>query len=94
MSRSVKKPPFCAPHVVRLANRAISSGRMGVVINIHSRSSVILNKFVGLTFGVYNGKVYVPVKVTDSIVGRKFGEFSPTRKFQGHAGDKKVSRKG
>ncbi|ABD44056.1 30S ribosomal protein S19 [Anaplasma phagocytophilum] len=94
MSRSVKKPPFCAPHVLRLANRVIASNRTSVVINIHSRSSVILNKFVGLTFGVYNGKTYVPVKVTDNIVGRKFGEFSPTRRFLGHAGDKKVSRKG
>ncbi|ASI47836.1 MAG: 30S ribosomal protein S19 [Anaplasma ovis] len=93
MSRSVKKPPFCAPHVLRLANRAIASNR-SVIINIHSRSSVILHKFIGLTFGVHNGRTYVPVKVTDNIVGRKFGEFSPTRRFLGHAGDKKVSRKG
>ncbi|ABD45231.1 ribosomal protein S19 [Ehrlichia chaffeensis str. Heartland] len=93
MSRSIKKPPFCAPHVLRLVNKAIAQNKLNSIINIHSRSSVILNKFIGLTFGVYNGKTYVPVKVNDNMVGRKFGEFSPTRRYTGHVGDKKVSRK-
>ncbi|KJV69060.1 30S ribosomal protein S19 [Candidatus Neoehrlichia procyonis] len=93
MSRSITKPPFCAAHVLRLVDKAIASNKTNAIINIHSRASVILNKFIGFTFGVYNGKTYVPVKVTDNMVGHKFGEFSPTRRYLGHASDKKVSRK-
>ena len=88
------KPPFCAAHVVKLANRVLSQNKLGTVIKIHSRASVILPKFIGLTFGVYNGKDYVPLLVSDDMVGMKFGEFSPTRKFLGHAGNKKATRKG
>ncbi|AHX11214.1 ribosomal protein S19 [Neorickettsia helminthoeca str. Oregon] len=63
------------------------------MIKIRSRRSVILPAFVGCTFGVYNGKAFVPVKVNENMVGHKFGEFSPTRTFNGHSGDKKVGKK-
>ncbi len=62
------------------------------VIKTWSRRSTILPQFVGLTFGVYNGKKFIPVNVTEEMVGHKLGEFSPTRTFHGHAGDKKVSK--
>jgi small subunit ribosomal protein S19 len=62
------------------------------VIRTWSRRSTILPQFVGLTFGVYNGKKFIPVNVTEEMVGHKLGEFSPTRTFHGHSGDKKVSK--
>ena len=62
------------------------------VIKTWSRRSTILPQFVGLTFGVYNGKKFIPVNVTEEMVGHKLGEFSPTRTFTGHSGDKKVSK--
>jgi small subunit ribosomal protein S19 len=63
------------------------------VIKTWSRRSTILPQFVGLTFGVYNGQKHVPVHVNEDMVGMKFGEFSPTRTFYGHASDKKAKRK-
>ena len=63
------------------------------VIRTWSRRSTILPQFVGLTFGVYNGKKFIPVQVTENMVGHKFGEFSPTRTFPGHAADKKAKRR-
>ena len=68
------------------------SGR-SEVIKIWSRRSTILPQFVGLTFGVYNGQKHIPVNVSEEMVGHKFGEFSPTRTFYGHAADKKAKRK-
>ncbi len=62
------------------------------MIKIWSRRSTILPQFVGLTFGVYNGQKHVPVAVNEEMVGHKFGEFSPTRTFHGHAGDKKAKK--
>ena len=62
------------------------------VIRTWSRRSTIIPQFVGLTFGVYNGKKFIPVLVTENMVGHKFGEFSPTRTFHGHSGDKKAKR--
>ena len=62
------------------------------MIKIWSRRSTILPQFVGLTFGVYNGNKHIPVLVTEDMVGHKFGEFSPTRTFHGHAADKKAKR--
>jgi small subunit ribosomal protein S19 len=62
------------------------------VIKTWSRRSTILPQFVGLTFGVYNGKKFIPVNVTEEMVGHKLGEFAPTRTFSGHSGDKKVSK--
>lgn len=93
MTRSLRKPPFCAPHVLRLVNRALNLNKLASIIRIFSRSSVILYKFVGLTFAVHNGKTFVPVRVVDSMVGHKFGEFSPTRRYTSHGADKKVTRR-
>ncbi|NUY39605.1 30S ribosomal protein S19 [Wolbachia endosymbiont of Litomosoides brasiliensis] len=94
MSRSAWKPPFCHPSVLRLVNRALKQGSINKVIKIHSRASVILPNCLGLKFAVYNGRDYIPVSVNDqNMIGHKFGEFSPTRKFAGHSGDKKVARR-
>ena len=62
------------------------------MIKIWSRRSTILPQFVGLTFGVYNGHKHIPVKVTEEMVGHKFGEFAPTRTFYGHSADRKAKR--
>ena len=76
------------------SRRRITSRRSGrsEVIKIWSRRSTILPQFVGLTFGVHNGHKHVPVTVTEDMIGHKFGEFSPTRTFHGHAADKKSKR--
>ena len=68
-----------------------ASGR-NEIIRIWSRRSTILPQFVGLTFGVYNGHKFLPVQVNENMVGHKFGEFSPTRTFTGHSGDKRARR--
>ncbi len=92
MARSVWKGPFFDAYLLKKAEVARSSGR-NTVIQTWSRRSTILPQFVGLTFGVYNGKKFIPVMVTDEMIGHKFGEFAPTRTFQGHGGDKKVVKK-
>ncbi len=92
MSRSVWKGPFVDGYLLNKAEKARGSSR-NEVIKIWSRRSTILPQFVGLTFGVYNGHKYIPVLVTENMVGHKFGEFSPTRTFYGHAVDKKAKRK-
>lgn len=91
MSRSVWKGPFVDRYLLKKAEVARASGRNDV-IKIWSRRSTILPQFVGLTFGVYNGQKFVPVLVTEDMVGHKFGEFSPTRTFYGHASDKRSRR--
>jgi len=63
------------------------------VIRIWSRRSTILPQFVGLTFGVYNGRKHIPISVTAEMIGHKFGEFSPTRTYYGHPADRKAQRK-
>ena len=92
MSRSVWKGPFVDGYLLRKADAARESGR-NEVIKIWSRRSTIMPQFVGLTFGVYNGHKFIPVLVTEDMVGHKFGEFSPTRTFFSHTGDKKARRK-
>ena len=92
MSRSVWKGPFVDSYVLKKAEKVKESGR-NEVIKIWSRRSTILPQFVGLTFGVYNGQKHVPVLVSEEMVGHKFGEFSPTRTYYGHAADKKAKRK-
>ena len=92
MARSVKKGPFVAGYLLKKADKARSSGR-NEVIKTWSRASTILPQFIGLTFGVYNGQKFIPVLVTENMIGHKFGEFSPTRTFYGHAVDKKAKRK-
>ncbi len=92
MTRSVWKGPFVDGFILKKAEAARNSGRKDV-IKIWSRRSTILPQFVGLTFGVYNGQKHVPVLVSEDMIGMKFGEFSPTRTFYGHAADKKAKRK-
>ena len=92
MTRSVWKGPFVDGYLLKKAETAQGSGRKDV-IKTWSRRSTIVPQFVGLTFAVYNGQKHVPVLVSEDMVGHKFGEFSPTRSFQGHAGDKKAKRK-
>jgi small subunit ribosomal protein S19 len=77
-------------YLLKKAEDARSSGR-NQVIKTWSRRSTILPQFVGLTFGVHNGHKFIPVQVNENMVGHKLGEFSPTRTFHGHTGDKKTS---
>jgi small subunit ribosomal protein S19 len=91
VARSVWKGPFVDGYLLRKAETARASQRKEV-IKTWSRRSTILPQFVGLTFGVYNGHKFLPVLVTENMVGHKFGEFSPTRTFHGHTGDKKATR--
>ncbi len=91
MARSVWKGPFVDSHLLKKSEKARTSGR-NEVIKTWSRRSTILPQFVGLTFGVYNGHKFLPVLVTENMIGHKFGEFSPTRTFHGHAADKKAKR--
>ena len=91
MSRSVWKGPFVDGYLLKKAEQARMAKR-NEVIKTWSRRSTILPQFVGLTFGVHNGKKFIPVLVTENMVGHKFGEFSPTRTFHGHSGDKKAKR--
>ena len=91
MSRSVWKGPFVDGFLLKKAENARASGRKDV-IKIWSRRSTILPQFVGLTFGVYNGRKFIPVMVTEHMVGHKFGEFSPTRLYHGHTADKRAKR--
>ena len=88
MARSVWKGPFVDGYLLKKAEKAAASQRNDVV-KIWSRRSTILPQFVGITFGVYNGKKFIPVSVSEDMVGHKFGEFAPTRTYYGHAADKK-----
>lgn len=88
MARSVKKGPFVDQYLI--AKAAATRGGAGRVIKTWSRRSTIIPDFIGLTFAVHNGKKFVPVYVSEQMVGHKFGEFSPTRTFYGHASDRKT----
>ena len=89
MPRSVKKGPFVDYHVMEKVDRARATGSKQV-IKTWSRRSTITPDMVGLTFAVHNGKKFIPVYVTENMVGHKLGEFSPTRTFHGHSGDRKA----
>ncbi|MDA1132242.1 MAG: 30S ribosomal protein S19 [Proteobacteria bacterium] len=91
MARSVWKGPFVDGYLLKKAEKSQGSGRKDI-IKTWSRRSTILPQFVGLTFGVYNGRKFIPVLVTESMVGHKLGEFSPTRTYTGHSGDKKAKK--
>jgi small subunit ribosomal protein S19 len=91
VARSVWKGPFVDGYLLKKAETSRGSGRKEI-IRTWSRRSTVLPQFVGLTFGVYNGMKFVPVLVTENMVGHKFGEFSPTRTYRGHGADKKVRR--
>ena len=91
MARSIKKGPFCDAHLVKKVETAKSSAKREV-IKTWSRRSQILPDFVGLTFAVHNGKKFVPVYVTENMVGHRMGEFALTRTFHGHTpADKKAA---
>lgn len=88
MPRSLKKGPFVDGHLMQKVERAKDTGDRRV-IKTWSRRSTILPDFVGMTLAVHNGKKFIPVFVSENMVGHKLGEFSPTRTFYGHAGDRK-----
>lgn len=87
MPRSLKKGPYVHFKLQKKIDQAEKSGKKQV-IKTWSRSSLITPDFVGKTFGVYNGKQFVPVFITENMVGHKLGEFSPTRTFRGHTSAK------
>jgi small subunit ribosomal protein S19 len=89
MSRSVWKGPFVDSHLLKKAEAVAASGSTHKPIKTWSRRSTILPNFVGLNFQVYNGRKFIPVSVSEDMVGHKLGEFSPTRTYNGHGGDKK-----
>lgn len=93
MPRSLKKGPFVDDHLLQKVLKAQEQNSRNI-IKTWSRRSTILPEFVGLTFAVHNGKKFIPVFVTEDMVGHKLGEFSLTRTFYGHAGDKKSRVKG
>jgi small subunit ribosomal protein S19 len=90
VGRSVKKGPFVDDHLMKKINTAVEKGDKKV-IKTWSRRSMVLPEAVGLTFAVHNGRKFVPVYVTDNMIGHKYGEFAPTRTFHGHA-EKKASK--
>jgi len=92
MARSIWKGPFVEGYVLKKAEKVRESGK-NEVIKIWSRKSTILPQFVGLTFGVYNGKKHIPVLISEEMIGQKFGEYSPTRTYYGHTADKKSEEK-
>lgn len=92
MARSIKKGPFIDLHLSKKVDEAAQTGSKRV-IKTWSRRSTILPEFVGLTFAVHNGRKFVPVFVTDNMVGHKLGEFAPTRTYFGHGVDKKAKKR-
>ena len=88
MSRSLKKGPFVEPRLLSRIAAMNAAGEKNVV-KTWSRASTIFPEMVGHTIAVHDGRKYVPVYITESMVGHKLGEFAPTRTFRGHAGDKK-----
>ena len=91
MSRSIKKGPYVHPKLARKVEKAISSNSREV-IRTWARASMIMPDMLGLTIAVHDGRRHVPIFITENMVGHRRGEFAPTRKFTGHATDKKVKR--
>lgn len=92
MPRSLKKGPYVEAKLVKKVEQSQAS-RTGKVIKTWSRRSTVIPEMVGITLAVHNGKKFIPVFVSENMVGHKLGEFSPTRTFYGHAGDKKSKLK-
>ena len=88
MPRSLKKGPYIDPKLQKKVD-ATAKAKKKQVIKTWSRRSTISPQFVGLTFAVHNGNKFIPVYVSENMVGHKLGEFSPTRTYRGHSGDKK-----
>jgi small subunit ribosomal protein S19 len=93
VSRSIKKGPFIAKSLYKKVIEQNKSGSKKSMVKTFSRTSTIIPEMVGLTVSVYNGKTWIPVYVTENLVGHKLGEFSPTRVFRGHAGSDKKSKR-
>jgi len=91
MARSLKKGPFIDPSLQRKLEKALATGSKQV-IRTWSRRSMITPEMLGCTFHVHNGKLFMPVYITENMVGHRLGEFAPTRKFMGHASDKRIKR--
>jgi small subunit ribosomal protein S19 len=88
MARSIKKGPFIDGHLEKKIHSAAAENSKKI-IKTWSRRSTVIPEAIGLTFAVHNGRKFVPVFVTENMVGHKLGEFAPTRTFNGHAGDKR-----
>tara|TARA_R110002072_G_scaffold254903_1_gene413695 strand:- start:465 stop:740 length:276 start_codon:yes stop_codon:yes gene_type:complete len=91
MARSVWKGPFIEKSLLKKVEEARASGK-NTVIKTWSRRSTILPNMIGLTFGVHNGNKFIPVVVSDQMIGHKLGEFAPTRTYYGHGADKKAKK--
>jgi small subunit ribosomal protein S19 len=91
MARSLRKGPFVDPSLQAKVSASVAGGARQV-IKTWSRRSMITPEMIGLTFHVHNGKLFMPVYVTENMVGHRLGEFAPTRKFTGHTSDRKVKR--
>ena len=89
MARSVKKGPFVDGHLMKKIDEAQAQGAAKKIIKTWSRRSMILPEAIGLTFAVHNGRKFVPVFISENMVGHKLGEFAPTRTIHGHVGDRK-----
>ena len=92
MARAVWKGPFVDGYLLKKADEARASGKHQI-IKTWSRRSTIIPQFVGLTFGVYNGKKFIPVSVNEDMIGHKLGEFAPTRIFIAHGTTQKAEEK-
>lgn len=92
MARSVWKGPFVDGYLIKKVKTALESGRRDP-IKTWSRRSTVIPDFVGITFSVHNGHKFIPVLVTEEMIGHKLGEFAPTRTFTGHAGDRKAEKR-
>ncbi len=93
MPRSLKKGPYFEPKLMKKVDTMIQAGEKKM-IKTWSRRSTIVPEFIGFTFAVHNGRKFIPVYVTENMVGHKLGEFSPTRTFKGHSRSEKSSSKG
>jgi small subunit ribosomal protein S19 len=93
MARSIKKGPFIDGHLLKKVNEAAAT-KSRKVIKTWSRRSTVTPDFVGLTFAVHNGRKFIPIYVTENMVGHKLGEFAPTRLFKGHSGARKDEKPG
>jgi small subunit ribosomal protein S19 len=92
VSRSIKKGPFLDTHLLKKVE-ALNSSNDRRIVKTWSRRSTIVPEMVGHTFAVHNGRKFIPVFVSENMVGHKLGEFSPTRTFHGHSGDRKAEVK-
>ncbi len=90
MPRSLKKGPYVEPKLIKKVEDMLSSGDKKM-IKTWSRRSTVMPEFIGFTFAVHNGRKFIPVYVTENMVGHKLGEFAPTKTFKGHTGSAKTT---